>query len=153
MSRSDRIPSGVLPSAEDSTEARDLVDSLLNEVRNGNDFANLAKTYSSDDNTRATGGELGWFSTTELPPSFADAVSGWTTPDEFRGPVSSEFGFHILKLIDYQPEKQYTLEEDFDKIKQLARQDKTGKLVDDLLAEYKSQAYIDYRLEQPDAAR
>lgn len=141
---------GVIPSAEDSAAAYVLADSLMKEIRNGKDFAELAKIYSSDNSTRATGGELGWFSTSELPPDFAVAVNGWTTPGELRGPVSTEFGLHILKLLDYQPEKQYSLPDDFDKIKQLARQDKTGKVVDDLIEEYKARAYIDYRLEESD---
>lgn len=138
---------GVEPSAADSARTYSLVDSLLVEARAGEDFAELAKKFSRDDETRARGGELGWFAIGRLPQEFADAVSGWKEPGEYRGPIKTDYGLHILKLLDYQRERKYTLEEDFDKLKELARQDKTGRVVDDWIAEIKETTYIDYRLE------
>ncbi|RME19315.1 MAG: hypothetical protein D6800_14430, partial [Candidatus Zixiibacteriota bacterium] len=88
---------GVIPTAADSARTYQLADSLLNELRNGADFAEMAKTYSTDDASRATGGELGWFATNKLPPEFAKAVQGWKTPGEYRGPITSQLGVHILK--------------------------------------------------------
>ncbi|RME26306.1 MAG: hypothetical protein D6800_06495, partial [Candidatus Zixiibacteriota bacterium] len=80
-------------------------------------------------------------------PEFAKAVQGWKTPGEYRGPITSQLGVHILKLLDYQPEKHYTFKDDYDRIKELARQDKTGRIVDKWIAKLKSRAYIDYRLD------
>ena len=138
----------VQPSAADTVQTRQLADSLLQELWSGNaDFAETAKTFSRDDDSRAQGGELGWFSPNDLPSAFADAVAGWDSVGEVRGPVESRFGFHILKLLDYQKEKTLSLEDDFDRIKELARQDKTGKLVDEWITEIKERTYIDYRLE------
>jgi len=123
-------------------------DSLLHELwDNHADFAETAKAFSTDDETRAEGGELGWFALSQLPSDFAQAVAGWTTPGEIRGPVKSRFGFHVLKLLDYQPEKTLTLGADYDQIKEMARQDKTGRIVDQWIDEIKSHSYIDYRIE------
>jgi len=138
---------GVLPSADDSLRAQQVADSLMQEVMNGGDFAELAKAFSVDDDTRANGGELGWFASRELPTDFAPAVAGWTTPGEYRGPLQTRFGLHLLKLLDYQPEKTLTLENDFDQIKELARQDKTGRMVDEWIEGIKKRTYIDYRVE------
>ena len=138
----------VQPSAADTLRTERLADSLLHELRDNHaDFAEMAKTFSADDDTRAQGGELGWFALDQLPPDFAQAVAGWTTPGEIRGPVKSRFGFHILKLLDYQPEKTLTLDGDYDQIKEMARQDKTGHIVDKWIDEIKSHSYIDYRIE------
>ncbi len=137
----------IYPSVDDSAKAKTLVDSLLTESRSGGDFAQLAKTFSDDDDTRAVGGELGWFAAGEMFPAFIDAVSGWETPGEIRGPVVTPFGFHILKLVEFQAAKQLSLENDFDQIKGLARQDKTGKMVDELIVKIKERTYIDYRIE------
>ncbi len=137
----------VKPAAEDTTRAYQLADSLLNAARAGEDFEQIAKAFSTDDETRAQGGELGWFATAQLPPEFADIVTGWTTPGEYRGPVATQYGLHLLKLLDYQAERKYTLEDDFDRIKELARQDKTGRLVDTWIAEFKKETYISYRLD------
>jgi peptidyl-prolyl cis-trans isomerase SurA len=138
---------GLVPSGADTARARSLADSLLTEVRSGADYAEIAKRYSSDNETRPQGGELGWFASDRLPPEFADATSGWETPGEFRGPVESQFGFHLLALLDYQSERRYSLEDDFDRIKELARQDKTGQIVDDWIEEIKARTHIQYRLD------
>lgn len=138
---------GVSPSVQDTIRVNNLADSLLNEANNGGDFAQLAKAFSEDDDTRATGGELGWFAVDQMPPEFADVVKGWTTAGECRGPVVSQFGVHIIKLLEYQEKRDFDLATDFDRIKELARQDKTGKIVDKLIADMKKTTYIKYNLE------
>lgn len=138
----------VKPTADDTVRTRNQADSLTQAAQAGADFAVLAKDFSVDNETRAQGGELGWFATASLPVEFADSVRGWITPGEVRGPVQSQLGYHVLKLLDYQPHKDYTLEEDFDEIKELARQDKTGRLVDLWIEDLKDQTYIRYALDR-----
>jgi peptidyl-prolyl cis-trans isomerase SurA len=138
----------VQPSAADTTEVFKLADSLVQAARAGGNFEELAKTFSDDNNTRASGGELGWFAVNEMPAGFVEAVAGWNEVGSYKGPIVSQDGVHILKLIEYQAPKTYSLESDFDRIKELARQDKTGKLVDKWLAEIKSKSYIVYHLEE-----
>jgi peptidyl-prolyl cis-trans isomerase SurA len=137
----------VQPSAQDTAQTMALADSLMQAARGGADFGEMAKVYTQDNDSRARGGELGWFAVEQLPEDFIPVVNGWTTPGEYRGPVKSKFGIHILKLLEYQPAKVLTLEGDFDKIKEMARQDKTGKMVDQWIAQLKEKTYIDYRLE------
>lgn len=137
----------VAASAADTARTMALADSLRTEIENGADFAELAKAYSTDDESRAQGGELGWFAVAELPPDFASTVKGWTTPGELRGPIKTRFGIHLIKLLEYQPEKELTLEDNFDQIKEMARQDKTGKMVDEWIDEIKERTYIEYKLE------
>lgn len=137
----------VQASGQDTAQVVALADSLMTAVRDGADFAEIAQTYSVDNDSRTRGGELGWFAVNQLPEDFVPVVTGWTTPSECRGPVKSKFGVHILKLMDYQPGKVLTIEGDFDRIKELARQDKTGKMVDQWINQLKQKTYIDYRLE------
>lgn len=136
----------IQPSAEDTIRVRALADSLLQEARNGGDFAAMAKAFSSDNSTTAQGGELGWFAVSELPVEFYSEITNWKTPGEYRGPVLSEFGLHILKLVDYQEERQYNIIDDFDKLKELARQEKTSKLIEEWIEEIKEHTYIEYKL-------
>lgn len=142
----------VQPSSDDTTRAFRLADSLLTVAMDGGNFEELAKTFSRDDQTRAQGGELGWFAVNEMPPEFMDAVTGWSTPGEYKGPIVSRSGIHVLKLLDQQDAKTYSLDQDFDRIKELARQDKTGRLVDKWIETLKDQTYIEYRLDEIDAA-
>lgn len=135
----------VFPSADDSARTIALADSILAEVRGGGNFAELAKAYSDDNSSRAQGGELGWFALTQLPPEFAATVVGWTNAGEYRGPVYTKQGLHLLSLEEYQAEKQLSIEADYDQIKQFARQDKTGKIVDEWIVSLKETTYIEYR--------
>jgi len=140
----------VQPTKEDTLSTYQLADSLLNEARTNDNFDELAKTFSADDDTRASGGELGWFATANLPPEFASEVQGWHNPGEYRGPITSKFGLHLLKLLDYRAAKQYSLDEDFDQVKELARQEKTGKMIDKWIEKIKEKTFIDYRLSNAD---
>jgi peptidyl-prolyl cis-trans isomerase SurA len=137
----------VAPSAADTARTLELADSLLVEAQSGADFRELAKAYSHDDDTRAQGGELGWFALQDLPKRFRDVVQGWQTPGEFRGPVVSEQGIHVLQLLDYRAESELTLSDSFDQIKEMARQEKTAKLIDDWILELKKMTFLDVRLD------
>ncbi len=137
----------VEPTQKDTARVLGLADSLVTAIREGASFEETAKVFSADDDTRAQGGELGWFAINNMPPQFQQAVAGWRTPGEVRGPIETQFGIHILKLLDYQPPKVFTLEEDYDRIKELARQDKTGEIVDEWIEDLKDETYIRYYLD------
>lgn len=135
----------VVPSAFDSSLSYGLIDSLLNEIKGGADFRELAKIFSADDETRAQGGELGWFAIANLPEEFASSIAGLENIDDLDGPVQSEYGLHILKLLDRQEAREVTLKNDFDRIKEMARQEKTGEIVDKWLSELKEKVYVEIR--------
>ncbi len=139
---------GIVPTKDDSAYTLKLADSLINEIRGGGNFEELAKTFSDDNDSRPQGGELGWFASDKFPREFSKDLTGWKTPGEIKGPVISQFGAHIVKLLDYQPAKEYSLEDSFDELKELARQDKTGRLVDEWVADLKKKTFIEYHLEE-----
>ncbi|MDF1544378.1 MAG: peptidylprolyl isomerase [bacterium] len=136
----------VQPSAEDTAAAYSLADSLLALARSGEDFSKLAKEFSVDNNSRAQGGELGWIATKEAPLDIRPFIQNWTVPGEYRGPVETSNGLHLFKLLEYAPEKHLSFENDYDQIKEMARQDKTGRMVDEWIEELKETTYISYSL-------
>jgi len=136
----------VKPTAVDSALTYKLVDSLLTEIKNGADFRELAKVYSADDDTRKAGGELGWFAVKDLPPGFQDAVAELDEVGDVYGPAASEYGLHIIKLMERQQGREITIENDFDQIKNMARQSKTGEMVDKWINEIRENVYVDIRL-------
>jgi len=139
---------GVVPSQADSAYTMKLADSLINEIKKGGSFEELAKNFSYDNESRPQGGELGWFAADKIPKEFKKELEGWQIAGEIRGPVVSQFGAHIVKLLEYQPSKEYTLEDSYDELKELARQDKTGKMVDEWIKEIKKKTFIEYHLEE-----
>jgi len=78
-------------------EARGIADKIMQEIRSGKQFADLAMQYSQDPGSAANGGDLGWFSRTAMVPEFAQAVFSAAT-GALAGPVETQYGLHIIKV-------------------------------------------------------
>jgi parvulin-like peptidyl-prolyl isomerase len=98
-------------------ETRAEADMVMDMIVGGEDFSELAKTYSISPDS-AKGGDLGYFSIDEMPPDFAIVFD--MKPEELSDVVESPYGFHIFKVIDIREAKDMTLSE--------AREDIEGKL-------------------------
>lgn len=84
--------------AEDA-KAKKKAEEIYRKIKNGADFAELAKKYSDDKANAYKGGDLGWFSRRQMVKSFSDAVFDQAkTIGDVVGPVKSPFGYHIIKL-------------------------------------------------------
>ena len=92
------VPDGA--SSEEIDEARGRAERVLEELRTGADFANMAVTHS-DGQKALEGGDLGWRLASDLPTMLADAVLRLET-GEVSEPVRSASGFHLVKLVDRQ---------------------------------------------------
>ena len=68
-------------------------------------FQTLARLYSEDPGTARRGGELDYTGRGMLDPAFANVAFGLTDPKKVSKIVESEFGFHIIQLIDKRGEK------------------------------------------------
>ena len=75
------------------------------QVNEGRDFTTLAVLYSEDEMTAARGGELGFMSRAELVPEFARVAFNLQTPGRVSQIVETEFGFHIIQLIERQGDR------------------------------------------------
>jgi peptidyl-prolyl cis-trans isomerase C len=68
---------------------------IINQLNKGADFATLAEKYSIDPGAK-NGGELGWFSQTEMVPAFANAAFALKTGQYTKTPVQTQFGWHVI---------------------------------------------------------
>lgn len=86
------------PVASDSAKAaaRDEATRILGMLREGEDFAELARRYSAD-GSATQGGELGWIRTGETVPEF-DAVAFALARGQTSGVVETQFGAHIIRV-------------------------------------------------------
>jgi foldase protein PrsA len=71
-------------------------DSVYQQLKAGADFAKLAKKYSIDTNTKASGGVLGSLEKKSLVKSFADVLFGNLKTGSFSKPVKTTYGWHII---------------------------------------------------------
>jgi peptidyl-prolyl cis-trans isomerase D len=83
---------------------------ILKRAQGGEDFSKLAKEFSQDPGSAAQGGDLGWSEKKIFVGPFADAAFSMKV-DEIRGPVKTQFGYHILKLDGIQPPAVKTFEQ------------------------------------------
>lgn len=79
-------------------EAEQLADSLMNLLKNGADFTELARQYSEDPGSAINGGELGWFRQGQMVQPFNDACFFGKKGDIVK--VETNFGWHIIHIID-----------------------------------------------------
>jgi peptidyl-prolyl cis-trans isomerase D len=109
---------------------------LLKQLKNGADFADLAKK-NSQDGTAENGGDLGWFVRNQMVPEF-DSVAFTLKPKELSGVVTSPFGYHIIQVLEKEPAKLKPFEEVKDdlakEVRAQAVSDKMQMLGDELHA-------------------
>lgn len=110
---------------------RQSIEQLLSRLQAGEDFATLAKTESDDVGSAANGGDLGrWLKREDLVPPFADALAKLEN-GQLSGVVETQFGFHIIKKLDYQPARPQS----FDEVRESLEQRLRGSYVDDQLVQ------------------
>ena len=96
------------PAADAAVKAK--AEDILKRAQGGEDFAKLAKDYSADPDSAAQGGDLGWSERKVWVAPFGDAAYSMQV-DEIRGPVKTQFGYHILKLVGIKPATVKTFEQ------------------------------------------
>jgi peptidyl-prolyl cis-trans isomerase C len=88
-------------------EAKDIIAQL----DKGGDFSALAKAKSIDTGSGAKGGELGWFSASQMVPEFSEATAALQKGKYTETPIKSQFGWHVIQLEDSRPVKPPTFDE------------------------------------------
>jgi peptidyl-prolyl cis-trans isomerase C len=116
------------PLAADQMQAkRKQIDDILKRVNAGEDFATLATQYSEDPGSKDKGGELPPFSHGEMVPQFEAAAFSMKT-NTVSDVVTTDYGYHIIKLLDKTPAQKVDYSKVSDKIKDYLVQQKTQKL-------------------------
>jgi peptidyl-prolyl cis-trans isomerase C len=78
---------------------KEKADQLIKKLKGGAKFEDVAKAESTD-NSKANGGDLGWFTTARMVKPFGDAVKNLKKGDITTDPVQTQYGWHIIKLVD-----------------------------------------------------
>lgn len=123
---------------EVKAEKRAKAEDLLKQIREGADFAELAKA-NSDCPSKARGGDLGTFGPGQMVPEFDKAV--FERPvGEVGDIVETEFGYHIIEVTSRDEGGMPPFEELKEQIGEIIRRQYVGKLLEDL----RKNAKIDY---------
>jgi peptidyl-prolyl cis-trans isomerase C len=125
--------------AKTEGEAKQKIDRILAELKNGADFADLARKWSEDPSA-ANGGEIPWFGKGRMVPAFEEAAFKLNV-GQISEPLKTDFGYYILKGEEKREKFQIPYEQVRDQIQnQIAskRSDLIEKMYDKILIDLKT---------------
>jgi len=129
-------PSTALP----ADMAKQQVDTIYEKLRQGEDFATLASTYSKDPGSASNGGDLGWVSEGDMVPSF-EAMMKKTSVNDYSVPFQTQFGWHILK-VDEKRQKDVSDVYRKNMAREILYQRMAPQALDDWMQDLRAQAYV-----------
>lgn len=94
------------PTPDDTAAALAKIQPLMDSLKQGADFAELARRNSEDGGSSNQGGDLGWFSRGRWPQPFDEAAFLLST-DQLSPVIRTAYGYHIIKCTDSRPPKSF----------------------------------------------
>ncbi|UPA29068.1 peptidylprolyl isomerase [Terrisporobacter glycolicus] len=117
-------------SKEEKEKLKEKAQSVLDKIKNNEDFANLAKEYSDDKNSGKDGGDLGYFAKSDKNVEFTKEVFKLDT-NQVSNLIETPYGYHIVKVTDKRPVTK-SFEDSKDDIKAKMLNEKYTKHIDSL---------------------
>ena len=99
------FPPDITPDAKQAL--RKNIDSLYALIRNGADFAELARNNSDDQRSAVNGGEMPFFGRSSMIPEFSEPAFALKKDGEVTEPIETDFGYHIIKRIELKPVPEF----------------------------------------------
>jgi peptidyl-prolyl cis-trans isomerase C len=122
-------------------KARAEIESVLKQVKAGGDFAKLAQEHSQD-GSAAQGGDLNYFLKGQMVPAF-DKVAFELKPGQVSDIVTTQFGYHIIKVTDHKQGRTVPYEEAQGKIKEFLTGQKKQEHADAFIEGLKKKSKIE----------
>lgn len=117
---------------------------MITRLEKGEDFAGLAKEYSTDPGSKDQGGDLGFFPRGEMMKEFEEAAFGLEVGGRSE-PVKTTHGYHVIETLDHKEGREVTYEEVAGEVKESIKDEKIPLLIQELIARLQEEAVIDYR--------
>lgn len=129
-----------LPEAK-KQEKRKQMEGILKRARAGEDFAKLAKEYSEDPGSKDKGGEY-TFPRGQMVPAFESAAFS-LSPNQISDIVTTQFGYHIIKLSEKIPARKLEFAKVADELKEGLKQQEIQKHLRDYIEKLKTEAEVE----------
>jgi peptidyl-prolyl cis-trans isomerase C len=117
------------------------MEGLLKRARAGEDFAKLAKEFSEDPGSKDKGGEY-TFPRGQMVPAFETAAFALKT-NEVSDVITTQFGYHIIKLSEHLPAQKVALDKVSPRIKNYLKQQELAKLAPEYMAKIRKEANVE----------
>ncbi len=147
MVKASHILKKLEPTEEDILATVKLMENVLQELRAGADFSEMAKTYSQDDSTAANGGILGEFTSEEYPEFFKKELQKIEI-GEYSELIRESNVIYILAKLERIPERPYEYLEIYDQLKELVRSEKEVELYNNWIKELIKENYVEILIDE-----
>jgi len=124
---------------------RQKIDQARTRLTGGADFAVVAKELSDDKPSGERGGDLGWFYRGQMVPQF-DGAAFSLEPKQLSGVVETQYGFHLIEVLEKQAERKVPFEEARPRIEGMLKQRQLEQQVKGRVNELAAQAKIEILL-------
>ncbi|MGN7763684.1 foldase protein PrsA [Paenibacillus sp. 22594] len=108
-------------------KTKEEADAIVKQLKDGADFATLAKEKSADTGSKDKGGDLNFFKKGDMVAEFADAAFKLKV-GETSGAVKTEYGYHVIKVTDRKEAHEYTLAEKKEEITKTLKAKKVSEM-------------------------
>ena len=125
-------------------QAELLINEIYGRLKEGEDFKQLARQYSEDPGSKMDGGDLGWNNPGDYDPAFEKTMNE-TKIGELSEPIQSNFGWHIIEVLDRRNE-DVSQEEQKNRAFKIIYDRKFEQELQSTLIELRAEAYVDIKL-------
>lgn len=125
----------------DRAAARSKAEEIILQIKQApQNFADLAKQHSQDAGSADKGGDLGFFKRGTMVKAFEDEIFQMEL-GEIRGPVQTEFGFHIIKLSEIKAGKEVNFDEVKEQVLEKLKKQKSEKEFGEMAEDFRNMVY------------
>lgn len=128
----------------DVAKKRAVAAKVIELSRGGTRFEELAKQFSDDDGTKASGGDLGWVGKGVLVEALDDAMAAME-PGDVRGPIRTERGFVVMQLVERKAGDLRPYDEIKEQLRKQLYDQQVEKAQQSWLRELRKKAHVDVR--------
>ena len=138
----------IVEATEEDVQANiQLMEDVLQRLINGEEFSELAKTYSEDEESAIKGGVIGEFTKDTFPEIFKKHLENLEV-GENTGLVREQENFYIFSILNKIPEREYRYTEIFDRLKEMVTSQKEIELYGNWIKELMHETYVEILIEE-----
>jgi peptidyl-prolyl cis-trans isomerase SurA len=127
----------------EKTSAR--MDSIRTHCKTRDDFIAAVKLWSTDNQSKANSGRVGWVQLYELPESVRSVIDSLKT-GEISAPVREGDEFTLFRVDDRKAQRKLTIEDDYNLLAEKAREIATQKKLFDIVKKWRQDVFVEERL-------
>ena len=134
--------------AEVRTQKLAQIQAALSLVKNGENFAEVARKFSEDPGSKEQGGDLGFFARGRMVPEFETAAFALAT-NQVSGVVTTHYGYHVIKAIDRKPAGERSYAEAKDNIETYLKNMQGQQTAQQYLKDLREKTKVEILLPEP----